>query len=80
MTTLTTRQGYKMRRLYEWIHPLETIVTSLLEAGLTLKWLHDHDSVTWRMFDQLIRDATGMYRRPDRAWLSIAFSLSAERF
>jgi SAM-dependent methyltransferase len=65
---------------YEWIHPLGRVVTSLLEAGLALKWLHEHDSVPWRMFDHLVRDAMGMYRWPDRPWLPLAFSLRAERF
>ncbi len=63
----------------EWIHPLGKVVTSLLDAGLALNWLHEHDSVPWRMFDQLVRDATGMYRWPDRAWLPLAYSLRAER-
>ena len=64
---------------YEWIHPLGKVVTSLLDAGLTLKWLHEHDSVPWRMFDQLVRDAAGMFRWPDRPWLPLAYSLRAER-
>jgi SAM-dependent methyltransferase len=63
----------------EWIHPLGKVVTSLLDAGLALNWLHEHDSVPWRMFDQLVRDATGMYRWPDRPWLPLAYSLRAER-
>jgi SAM-dependent methyltransferase len=63
----------------EWIHPLGEVVTSLLEAGLTLNWLHEHDSVPWRMFAQLVRDATGTYRWPDRPWLPLAYSLRAER-
>jgi SAM-dependent methyltransferase len=65
--------------IYQWMHPLGKIVTSLLEAGLTLQWLHEHDSVPWRMFDLLVRDGQGMYRWPDRPWLPLAFSLRAER-
>ena len=38
-------------RTYEWIHPLGEIVTALLAAGLTLRWLHEHDAVPWRMFE-----------------------------
>ena len=64
---------------YEWIHPLGRIISSLLEAGLTLKWLHEHDAVPYRMFAHLVKDATGMYRWPDRPWLPLAFSLRAER-
>jgi SAM-dependent methyltransferase len=64
---------------YEWLHPLGEIVTSLLDVELNLKWLHEHDSVPWRMFDRLIKDHTGMYRWPDRPWFPLAFSVRAER-
>lgn len=66
-------------RTYEWIHPLGEIVSALLDAGLTLRWLHEHESVPWRMFKLLERDAAGMYRWPERPWLPLAFSLRAER-
>lgn len=66
-------------RTYEWLHPLGEIVDALLVAGLTLRWLHEHDAVPWRMFRRLVRDASGMYRWPDRPWLPLAFSLRAER-
>jgi hypothetical protein len=64
---------------YEWIHPLGEIVTSLLAAGLSLKWLHEHDSVAWRMFEQLVKDSSGMYRWPEQPWFPLALSLRAER-
>ena len=64
---------------YEWLHPLGEIVTSLLDAGLTLKWLHEHDSVPWPMFEQLTKDTNGMYHCPDERWLPLAFSLRADR-
>lgn len=66
-------------RTYEWLHPLGAIVTALIEAGLTLRWLHEHDAVPWRMFELLVEDAEGMYRWPNRPWLPLAFSLRAER-
>jgi SAM-dependent methyltransferase len=66
-------------RTYEWIHPLGEIVTALLAAGLTLRWLHEHDAVPWRMFKAMVKDASGMYRWPDRPWLPLAYSLRAER-
>ncbi len=62
-----------------WIHPLGDLVTGLIEAGLRLDWLHEHDSVTWHMFEQLVDDGTGLWRWPDRPWLPLAFSLQATR-
>jgi SAM-dependent methyltransferase len=64
---------------YNWIHTLGDIVTSLITAGMTLDWLHEHAAVTWRMFRILVKDADGLYRWPDRPWLPLAFSLSATR-
>jgi SAM-dependent methyltransferase len=66
-------------RQYNWIHPLADIVTGLIDAGLRLEWLHEHDSVPWQMFEMLVEDAHGMYRWPDRPWLPLAFSLRARR-
>jgi hypothetical protein len=31
------------------------------------------------MFELLVKDAEGMYRWPDKAWLPLAFSLKATR-
>jgi len=64
---------------YTWLHPLGDIVTGLLDAGMSLDWLHEHDAVTWRMFEILVKDGTGLYRWPDKPWLPLAFSLMATR-
>jgi hypothetical protein len=64
---------------YNWIHPLGDVITSLIASGMTLSWLHEHDGVPWRMFRVLVKDASGLYRWPDKPWLPLAFSLSATR-
>jgi SAM-dependent methyltransferase len=66
-------------KIYNWIHPLGDLVTSLIAFGLTLDWLHEHDAVTWQMFETLVKDGAGLYRWPDRPWLPLAFSLVATR-
>lgn len=66
-------------RTYEWLHPLGEIVSAVLDSGLMLRWLHEHESVPWPMFRLLVADAEGMYRWPDRPWLPLAFSLRADR-
>jgi SAM-dependent methyltransferase len=65
--------------IYNWIHPLGDVITRLIASGMTLHWLHEHDAVPWRMFRILEKDASGLYRWPDRPWLPLAFSLSATR-
>jgi SAM-dependent methyltransferase len=64
---------------HTWIHPLGDIVTGLLDAGMRLDWLHEHDAATWQMFRILIEDAAGLYRWPDKPWLPLSFSLMATR-
>ena len=63
----------------EWVHPLSKIITALCRAGLTLKWLHEHDAVPWPMFACLRSDADGMWRWPDKPWLPLSYSLWAEK-
>ncbi len=65
--------------IYNWIHPLGDVVTSLVASGMTLEWLHEHDAVPWRMFGILVKDAAGLYHWPNKPWLPLAFSLSATR-
>jgi SAM-dependent methyltransferase len=69
----------KNTRQYTFMHPLGSVVTGLIEAGLTLDWLHEHDGIAWRVFDCLVKDITGTYRWPDRPWLPLAYSLLASR-
>src|SRR3954447_21667973 len=70
---------YKHPTSHTWIHPLGDIVTGLIEAGMRLDWLHEHDAMPWRMFEILVKDADGLYRWPDKSWLPLAFSLTATR-
>jgi SAM-dependent methyltransferase len=62
-----------------WIHPLGDIISGSLGADMVLDWLHEHDGVTWRMFDVLVRSADGLWQWPDKPWLPLAFSLRATR-
>jgi hypothetical protein len=70
---------FKNAMTHTWIHPLGEIVTGLIEGGMRLDWLHEHDAVPWRMFRVLAKDARGLYRWPSTPWLPLAFSLSATR-
>lgn len=66
-------------RAYVFQHTLGDIVTALIDAGLALEYLHEHDAVPWRMHEVLRADPDRMFRWPDRPWLPLAFSLSARR-
>lgn len=62
-----------------WLHPLSDIVTGLIDAGLSLDWLHEHAQVPWRMFRILVQRDDGDWHWPDRPWLPLAVSLQARR-
>ena len=66
-------------RQVSWMHPLGSTVTALLDAGLRLEWLHEHDAVTWQMFAALVEGQDGLFRWPDKPWLPLSFSLRAVR-
>jgi len=34
----------------EWIHTIDSITSSLIDAGLQIEFLHEHSSCPWRMF------------------------------
>jgi SAM-dependent methyltransferase len=63
----------------EWLHPLSDIVSGLLDAGLSLDWLHEHAQVPWRMFEMLVKKDDGDWHWPDKQWLPLAVSLQARR-
>src|SRR6266446_6634796 len=52
-------------RTYEWIHSLSRIVGALLDAGLTLDFLHEHPGLSWPPFPMCVRGEDGMWRLPD---------------
>jgi SAM-dependent methyltransferase len=66
--------------MHEWIHPLGTVVTALIDAGLALDWLHEHDRVAWRMFPCLEEGSDRMCRLPaGRSSLPLAYSIRAHK-
>ena len=63
----------------EWLHPLSDTIGGLIEAGLTLDWLHEHAQVPWRMFQMLVQKKDGDWHWPDKPWLPLSLSLQATR-
>jgi SAM-dependent methyltransferase len=67
-------------RSYEWCHPLSDIIGSLLEAGLHLDFLHEHERLPWRYFPMMEEAEDWGYRLPDgHPPLPLSFSLRASR-
>jgi SAM-dependent methyltransferase len=66
---------------HEWNHGLGEIVSALLEAGLTLNRLVEHDSVPWDALPgQMEQLPNGEFRLADRPWrLPHSYTLQAFR-
>jgi SAM-dependent methyltransferase len=66
------------KRNYEWIHPLSAIITGLIEAGLQLEFLHEHERLPWKLFPSMRPDGDRMFRLPETAVpIPLSFSLMA---
>jgi SAM-dependent methyltransferase len=65
---------------YVWQHGLGDIVTSIIDAGLTLEYLHEHDRTVFQQLPFLERDDDGWWRLPaDLPALPFLFSLRASK-
>jgi 2-polyprenyl-3-methyl-5-hydroxy-6-metoxy-1,4-benzoquinol methylase len=68
------------RRTSEWIHSLSRVVSALIEAGLTLEFLHEHPVLPWPPFPISVRAEGGMYHLPDgMPRFPLSYSLRARR-
>lgn len=65
---------------YGWDHSLGEIVTSLVDAGLQIEFLHEFDFVRWPM-DYLVEGTDGLWRLPEgvKGSLPLFFSLKATK-
>jgi hypothetical protein len=48
----------------EWVHPLSEIIMAVVDAGLTLEFLHEHDRLAWQLFPSLTKGEDGMFHLP----------------
>jgi SAM-dependent methyltransferase len=63
---------------YNWVHPLSDIIGSLIEAGLTLEFLHEHEILPYRLFPLMVPAGERIYRLPDGAVpIPLSFSVRA---
>jgi SAM-dependent methyltransferase len=67
-------------RAYNWNHALSDIICGLADQGLRLDFLHEHESVPWRMFPMMAPSGDGLYRLPEGyPRIPLAFSLKASK-
>jgi SAM-dependent methyltransferase len=70
------------RRNYSWNHSMSDVVMAILEAGMRLEFLHEHEEIPWAFAPMMekVPESNGMYRLP-RGFphLPLAFSLRARK-
>ncbi|MEO6822438.1 MAG: SAM-dependent methyltransferase, partial [Candidatus Nanopelagicales bacterium] len=78
-TYVTTDAEFTATRSMEWNHGVGEIVSALLDAGLALTMLEEHDSVPWDALPgQMAADFLGEYRLAERPWrLPCSYTLQA---
>jgi SAM-dependent methyltransferase len=78
-TYVQTDAVFTHNRTHEWNHGLGEIVTALLDAGMALTGLTEHDSVPWEALPgRMAPTGDGEWRLADRPWrLAHSFTLQA---
>jgi SAM-dependent methyltransferase len=78
-TYVQTDAVFTHNRTHQWNHGLGEIVTALLDAGLELTGLAEHDSVPWDALPGMMQEAEGgEWRLADRPWrLAGTYTLQA---
>jgi SAM-dependent methyltransferase len=66
-------------RSFEWMHPLGDTVTAIIDAGLSIDFIHEHVEVPWKMLAVLESTGDGMYGWPGEKWLPLSVSIAATR-
>ena len=80
-TYVETEVQFSHNVTHEWNHGLGETVTAVLDAGMDLTGLVEHDSVPWEAIPgQMSVDATGEWRLHDRPWrLAASYTLQARK-
>ena len=80
-TYVETDHEFTATVTHQWSHGLGETVTALLDAGMQLTGLVEHDSVPWRALkDVMSSDEHGEWRLTDRPWrLAASYTLQAVR-
>lgn len=77
-----TGDGIKIAntRTHEFVHGIGEILGALLEAGLTLTYFTEHDSLAWAMWPKMVEGVDRMFRMPaGEPSLPLSFSVKARK-
>jgi SAM-dependent methyltransferase len=68
-------------RTYEWNHGLGEVVTALIEAGLEIEFVHEHDRCDWQALPWMVPDGERQWMLPeaDQRRVPLTYSLRAHK-
>jgi len=73
--TIMTHQSTR-----EWIHSLSTILSALIDAGLTIVMFHEHEVLPWRGVSILVPASDRLWRLPEgHPRIPLSISVRAKR-
>ena len=80
-TYVETDKAFQHTTTHSWNHGLGEVVTALMDAGLDLTMLQEHDSVPWEALPgQMTKDEHDEWRLTDRPWrLPHTYTLQARK-
>ena len=67
------------QQMVEFNHPLGEVVTSLIDAGLRIDFLHEFPFGGWRALPDMTRSDDGYYHLPDDSPVPLLFSVKATK-
>ena len=63
---------------FEWLHPVSDIIMALIDNGLRIERIAEHEALPWAMFPMMVRGDDRLYRLPAGVpRLPLSLSLSA---
>jgi hypothetical protein len=66
-------------KTHQFVHPLASVVQALIDAGLRIEMLHEHDGVAWKAFANLFEGEGRLWRFLDKPWLPLSYSIKARK-
>jgi SAM-dependent methyltransferase len=67
------------KRSLEFNHPIGLIVTSLIDAGLRIEFLHEFPFAAWQQFPEMSKGDDGYFHMPGEGTLPVMFSVRASK-
>lgn len=68
-------------REYNFTHGLGETINALIQAGLTLDFVHEHKVMHWQAFPMMVQDDRGLWKMPDgkEDYLPLMHSIKAHK-